>query len=203
MDAVCIVGWGVDPGKVSAEVGGLLPGVASFVRPTSTAVLDAVSADLVVAWSYGAFLMVEAAFRGVQFRGRVVLYAPFVGFCAEDGLGGRCARTQIHWLKRWLRKDAGAALSDFAKRAGIPQEWVPAEKPVDELVEGLDRMSLGIRAAGGASPHFDLPKRWSAVIGGRDLLLDAQRVAQSIPGTRIVPEAGHSLAELLRCSDAI
>jgi len=52
----------------------------------------------VIAWSLGALRMMDAGAKGRLFKGRVVLLAPFLAFCAEHQLGGRCSQANVRWL---------------------------------------------------------------------------------------------------------
>ncbi len=204
MNVVWIVGWGINPETLRAQASELSPGASvTLSRPSAEALSRAAAANLVVAWSYGAFLMLEATAQGRVFHGRVRLLAPFLAFCAEDQLGGRCARSQVNWLKRWLRKDPAAALADFAQRGGLPPEILLEEYPLDELTAGLDHMAAGIPSVAREKFESGLPTNWSACIGERDALLDAAVVARSLPGTQVIPEAGHFVSDLLRPSHAL
>jgi hypothetical protein len=203
MNVVWIVGWGVDPEPLRQRATELAPGGSvALYRPTPQVLPIAAAADRVVAWSYGAFLLLDAFNNGTAFHGRVHLFSPFLAFCAEAGLGGKCQRPQVVWLKRWLRKDPTAALADFASRAGLAPILLLNPPPVQELEDGLQRMSEGMTDA---SPHrfaCGLPPRWTAEIGAEDLLLDANIIANTLPGTRIIPGVGHSISELLPRSHA-
>jgi hypothetical protein len=158
--------------------------------------------DLIVAWSIGAWRVLEAASRGVEISGMVLLLAPFVAFPSESQLGGKCSATQVKFLRRWLQREPLAALADFHQRArlGAPPAELPY--PAADLLEGLDRL------AEDASPTLrefaarGLPRNWQALIGDDDPLLDAETVRRSLPGCVRVRDAGHAIADLLRASQA-
>jgi hypothetical protein len=168
-----------------------------FLAPTAHATQTAAECDCVVGWSFGAWRVLEAGSRGIGFRGRVILASPFLAFASEYGLGGRCSRTQVRWLHRWLEKAPLDALRDFATRAEL--EPLPPELPyaLADLAEGLDRLAEDASPALRQFATRGLPTGWIAVIGERDSLLNAAQVAQCLPGCRIVPEAGHRLPALM------
>jgi hypothetical protein len=181
--------------------------------------------DLTVAWSLGAWRVIEAASRGVEFPGMVLLLAPFVAFPAEAQCGGKCGRTQVKFLRRWLEREPFAALADFYQRAGLSEPLtrpsatlspsdgerdgvrggsVPAVLPyaLPDLLEGLDRL------AGDATPPMrefatrGLPRNWQALVGDSDPLLDGAAVCRSFSGCTLLRGAGHDIADLLRASQA-
>ncbi|HWH69783.1 MAG TPA: alpha/beta fold hydrolase [Candidatus Sulfotelmatobacter sp.] len=168
-----------------------------FLPPVATAVESVGRSGVIVGWSLGAWRVLEAASRGVRIPGKVLLLAPFVAFCSEFGLGGRCSQTQVGWLQRWMRRNPGAALQDFYQRAGLGE--APAQMPYaqDGLLEGLARL------AEDASPELrqfatkGLPEQWQAVIGQADPLLDAAGICSALPGCSIVPGAGHAPEQLI------
>lgn len=194
----CIGGWGVDPESLRPAAAGFLPGAELVcLPPVGAAAEKAAQSDWVIGWSLGAWCVLAAAARGVQFTGRVVLLAPFTAFCSEQGLGGRCSRTQVRWLRRWLERQPMKALADFYPRAGLGR--CPATLPyaTEDLLQGLEWLEAD------ASPEMrqfsarGLPQNWRAWIGDSDPLLDAAAVARVLPGCRVVPGAGHGFQALL------
>lgn len=169
----------------------------SFLAPGAAAARAAGESDFVFAWSLGAWHALAAAAAGVGFQGRVFLLAPFLSFCAEDNLGGRCSRTQVKFLRRWIAREPEAALIDFYARAGLRFSPPSPSCPLDVLTEGLDTLLAG------ASPELlrfaeqGLPKGWEAVVGRNDPLLDAEAVCRSIRGCAPVSGATHALETLL------
>jgi len=198
MEAILIGGWGAAP-EVMQAAAMLLPTGARchYVPPVSGCVAGAGDSDFVVGWSFGAWMIMAAAAGGMAFRSQVLLLAPFVGFCSESGLGGRCSRAQVLWLHRWLKRDPYAALSDFYLRAELGPS--PAALPYSRegLLEGLERMSEDASAELRAFAARGLPRGWRAVIGARDRLLDGAGVCRSLPGCELVPDAGHDLESLV------
>src|SRR5512137_2312510 len=99
-----ISGWGVAPEFWRPLAQRYAPDASHSFLPPLPLTPD-IGGDCLVGWSLGAWRVLEAAAAGVRLPSRVVLLAPFVAFCAEDGLGGRCARAQVRWLIRWLQRD--------------------------------------------------------------------------------------------------
>lgn len=196
-----IGGWGVAPESLRPLAEGYFPESRhAFAAPTDICVDPQVDADLTIAWSLGAWRVLEAASRGMHVSGMVLLLAPFVAFPSESQLGGKCSATQVKFLRRWLQRDPLAALADFYQRAGLdaPPKEVPY--PVVDLLAGLDRL------AEDASPSLrefaarGLPRNWQALIGDEDPLLDAETVRRSLPGCVRLRGVGHAIADLLRAS---
>ena len=199
MLAVWISGWGVPPETLRPMASAYSPGAhLELLAPTASAAKTAASASLVVGWSFGAFRILQAAARGQVFSGRVLLLAPFISFAVEHGWGGRCTLTQLRWLKRWLVRDSLSALQDFYQRAGIAR---PEPVNNDPLVEGwgadLDTMMEDTGRE--ILNHFagGLPSNFAAAVGECDPLLDAHRIVEVLPGTRLIPGAGHECGPLL------
>lgn len=199
MLAVWISGWGVPPETLRPLASAYSPGARlELLAPTESAAKTAAAASLVVGWSFGAFRILEAAARGQVFPGKVLLLAPFISFASEHGWGGRCTLTQLRWLKRWMARDSLASLQDFYQRAGIAQAApVNDANLVEQWCRDLDVMMADTgreildRFAGG------LPSNFNAAVGECDPLLDARRIVEVLPGTRIVPGAGHECGPLL------
>ena len=181
--------------------------------------------DLTIAWSLGAWRVIEAASQGVQFPGMVLLFAPFVAFPSESQLGGKCSATQVKFLRRWLQREPLAALADFHQRAGISQpltrpsgtlspsdgerdgvRGAPANSALPyampDLLEGLDRLAEDAPPALQEFASRGLPRNWQALIGDDDPLLDGAAVCRSLPGCVLVRGAGHAIADLLAASQA-
>ena len=158
--------------------------------------------DLTIAWSLGAWRVIEAASRGVEFRGMVLLLAPFVAFPSESQLGGKCSATQVKFLRRWLQREPLAALADFYQRGGLGAP--PAELPyaLPDLLEGLDRLAEDPSPAMREFAARGLPRNWQALIGDDDPLLDGAAVCWSLPGCVLVRGVGHAIADLLAASQA-
>jgi hypothetical protein len=177
------------------------PPVASKKRQRSGALQDA-DADVLIAWSLGAWRVLEAASRGLQFPGMVLLFAPFVAFPSELQLGGRASVAQVRFLHRWVQRDPLAALGDFYQRVRMVD--APKELPyaLPDLLEGLDRLAEDASPALREFAGRGLPKNWQAFIGDNDALLDGAAVCRSLPGCVLLRGAGHAIAELLAASQA-
>ena len=220
MRVTWIGGWGVAPESLRPLAENYFPGAkhtllppvaAEVTRRIAGAPTESASSrrrlqednDLLIAWSLGAQHVIEAASRGVQFPGMVLLLAPFVAFPSEAQLGGKCSATQVRFLRRWLQREPLAALADFYQRAGLGAS--PAELPyaLPDLLEGLDRLSEDASPALREFATRGLPRNWQALIGDDDPLLDAETVCRSLPGCVRVRGVGHAIADLLRASQAM
>lgn len=194
-----IGGWGVAPEYLKPLAESYLTGaIHSFLPPVTEAVATVAQSDRIVAWSLGAWRVLDYACRGGVLAGPVVLLAPVVAFCAEDHLGGRVARSQVRWLRRWLERDPEAALRDFRERAGLPPNASlssadPSPMPyrLADLREGLDRLAAPPSPALCEFVRGGLPARWRALTGDADPLLDGVQLCRLLPGCELVPGASH------------
>ena len=198
VNAVLISGWGVAPETMRPATVLLPPGTqCRFLAPVDGCAGEAAGCDYVIAWSYGAWQVLSAAAGGMNFRGRVLLLAPFVSFCSEFGLGGRCSKAQVLWLHRWLKRDPTAALTDFHMRAELGP--APTGLPYDreDLLKGLEDMAEEASPALGAFAAKGLTAGWRAAVGARDRLLEGEAICRALPGCRLVANAGHSVESLV------
>ena len=175
---------------------------AAIQNNRSAALCRDAATDLTIAWSLGANRVIEAASRGVEFRGMVMLLAPFVAFPSESKLGGKCSITQVKFLRRWVEREPLAALGDFYQRVRMMD--APTELPyaLPDLIEGLDRLSEDASPALREFAARGLPRNWQALIGDNDPLLDGAAVCQSLPGCVLMRGVGHAIADLLAASQA-
>lgn len=202
MRVTWIGGWGVASESLRTLAEKHYPGSEHmFLAPTSAAMLcrDAAT-DLTVAWSLGAWQVIEAASRGVEFPGMVLLLAPFVAFPSESQLGGKCSATQVKFLRRWLQREPLAALADFYQRAGLGASPAELPYPAADLLEGLDHLAEDASPALREFAARGLPQNWQAFVGDNDPLLDGAAVCRSLPGCTLLRGAGHAIADLLRAS---
>lgn len=194
-------GWGVAPENVRAMLVRALPGAEIRVLPPTRASLEtALSSPAgfdLLGWSLGARLLLEAVLAGkIPADRRVTLVCPFLGFPAEAGQGGRVSATQVKFLRRWVAKDATAALADFYERAGLNLQ-APTTPPysAEELDEGLgllaDTTPLPSASFASPGPHLRL------LAGARDPLVDNRRLSELLPTLQSLPDAGHDLADFV------
>lgn len=210
MRVTWIGGWGIAPESIRPQAERYFAGGEhSFHAPTAKVFDDRAmfqNSDVIVGWSLGAWRILEAASRGVEFPGMVLLFAPFVAFPAEAGLGGKCQTTQVKFLRRWLQREPQAALADFCKRAELPVTPASAEAPLPytlpDLLEGLDRLSEDASPSLREFAARGLPRNWQAFVGDNDPLLDAESVRRSLPGCVRLRNVGHAIADLLAASQA-
>lgn len=196
-----IGGWGISPAELQPHAEAHAPGSRHvLLAPVAGSAEAAADCDAIVAWSLGARRLLELAAQGGRpFPPRVLLLAPFTSFCSEDSACGKASRTQVRWLRRQLRQDPLAALSDFRLRAGLPAAPTTDELPyaLDLLEEGLDRLEEPAGAGLIAFARRGLPPGWEAYVGDSDSLLSAEGVADAVKGCAIVEGAGHALADFL------
>jgi hypothetical protein len=193
-------GWGVSPAELRPLAEAHAPHAQHvLLAPIPGAAEAAADCDAVVAWSFGAHRVLEAASRGVRFPDKVLLVAPFTSFCSEDGGCGKISRTQVQWLARQLRQDPLAALADFRVRAGLAPSVAVNELPYSQelLEEGLTRLAEPASAGLIAYARRGLPDGWEAYVGDNDPLLSAEGVVDAIKGCVRVEGAGHMLSEFL------
>jgi hypothetical protein len=198
MDAVLIGGWGVMPETMRTATALLPPGAqCRFMPPITGCAEKASESELVVGWSFGAWRILAAAAGGVVFRGEVLLFAPFISFCSEFGLGGRCSLAQVLWLQRWLKRDPAAALTDFYLRADLGPSPMGLPYDREDLLDGLEHMAADASAELRAFAARGLPKGWQAVVGAKDRLLDGGVICRALPGCSLALDAGHNLESLV------
>jgi len=227
MRVTWISGWGVAPESLRPIASTYFPGSEhTFHTPTSiTASRASAGADVTIAWSLGAWHVIDAASRGVALPGMVLLLAPFVAFPSESHLGGKCSATQVKFLRRWLQREPLGAIADFYRRAGLSQpltqpaatvsppdggrdeaggESGKAELPyaLPALLEGLDRLAEDAPPALREFAARGIPRNWQAFVGDNDPLLDGAAVCRALPGCTLLRGAGHDIADLLRASQA-
>lgn len=186
-------GWGIAPEAVAP----LFPAGTRVLAPTRENVARLAGATRVVGYSLGALLLLlEAASRGEFSCADVTLCAPFLAFPREAGAGGRVSATQVKFLRRWLKKDAPAALADFYARAGL--SFPPPTEALPYRVEDLDA-GLEILATAELDAVPAAARPWKIVLGENDALLDARAVAAAFSGNsvRLVPAGTHDLRTLL------
>ena len=201
MQITWIGGWGVAPESLRPIAEMHFPqSEHAILAPTARVVESIGSPDLTIAWSLGAWRVLEAASRGRQFGGMLMLLAPFVAFPSESKLGGKCSATQVKFLHRWLQREPIAALADFYQRAGLGTPPTGLPYPDSDLLEGLDRLAEDASLELREFASLGMPRNWQALVGDDDPLLDAETVRRSLPGCVRVRGVGHAIADLLRAS---
>lgn len=193
-----IGGWGVDPQTLHPLASRCLPTADhSLFAPVPSAPGSVAESDCVIAWSLGAWRVLNAAAGGLRFKGRVFLLAPFIAFCSDYGLGGRCSRSQVRWLKRWIQREPQAALGDFYSRANL--DHLPRQLPysLPDLLEGLEVLEQPAPESLRQFVHAGLPDGWKAAIGSQDSLLEPELIMRSLNGCVLVEGGTHSPGTLL------
>jgi len=193
--ALWLNGWGVGSAALQKLVGTRYPEIEHIcVDPVEGWIGEAYrvvdDVDWVIGYSTGAFLLLGEE-KLLEQADNVMLFAPFVDFRKESGLGGKTRRVQLDYLIRMLKKEPLAALADFYQRAGLtfsPPNELPMK--VGDLVWGIEVL----RDVGLAKDCLgDYPFR----IGSEDTLIDAKRMHELGENSSIVEGANHDLAALL------
>lgn len=195
MRVVWINGWGLGTSYLERLAIDLYPKIKHvFIQPKEdwNIELDYQSRDsTIVAYSLGAFLLLSRPDLYQKFE-RVVLMAPFEDLKKESGLGGKVHHAQLVYLRRWLQRDDIAATKDFIARAGLCSRSNEVSGLLGaDLIWGIDRL---INDSVKTGSLCDL-EGW---IGGKDRLLNADRVREMYPSINVLPLAGHDLGELLK-----
>jgi hypothetical protein len=173
-----ILGWAVPADWFAAEAARVWPEVEHVCVPAAPdwrARLEACGTE----WEWIA-----------QRWSRVGLLAPIWALPAEALCGGRMARTQVRALARWTRRDAEAARTDFYQRAGLVD--------VHGALEHADTLDWGLTHLETEAADAGLPPGWFAAVGAEDALLDAEELARLEPEVRVIRDAGHEPAGLIR-----
>lgn len=184
---------------------------------------DDVAPDIIAGYSTGAFLLLRelgkenASGTAAQEAATasplpLLLFAPFVDFRAESGLGGRVVSTRLKLLLRRLRTAPLQAVSDFYQQAQIalpaPQQLPYAEA---DLIWGIEQLADSavstealehLRAAGNIAGDTATGHSLNAWIGAQDTLLEANTVASAFAHGRchVCASASHDLTTLLRAA---
>lgn len=191
-------GWGVDTTRTDAALARRGPG-APTLPPTAEALrlaLESPAGTPLLGWSLGAHLLLRALAAGdPRLAGRrVTLVCPFVAFPSEAGAGGRVPLTAVKYLRKWLRRDPSAALTDFHHRAGLPAAPLAAPPyPIEALDAGFTWLESLETPAFPTSPGAAV----AVWLGERDPLLDATRLKALLPGASVLAGAGHDIRDFV------
>jgi len=196
---IVLSGWGIDPAACAKIFGTKSQCLAPTRENVSRLACEVSSgsANRVVGYSLGAWLLLEAAARQNFSFENVTLYAPFLAFPREAEKGGRVATTQIKFLRRWLKKNPTEAIADFYTRAGI--SFAPPS--AGTLPYSLEELEAGLKIL--AEEKLDsvpaCAKSWKIFLGENDTLLDAPAVAKTFSENpiHVVPAGTHDLPTLL------
>lgn len=192
---VWVGGWGISPDWFASEVEAHLPNWRHRVLPPTPEIPAGGwwdEDDWLGGYSLGAFLLLKMN-RQQAIANPAVLLAPFFAYPSEENLGGRVRSAQIHYLARWMKRDAPGALRDFYERAGIP-----ASGRRDELPYSADALQWGVSILAEETIAPNIPAHWQAACGARDPLLDPVRINQLAPAVQIAPGAGHDPGSILK-----
>jgi len=195
MKALWVNGWGVGRAALQDLVESRYPNLDHIcVDPVETWKEEAYRSiddvDWILGYSTGAFLLLREE-RLLKMARRAMLFAPFVDFRSESGLGGKTRRVQLEILIRRLRKDPLQAVSDFYSRASLSFSN-PATLPYSQegLLWGIEQLK---EERGREGCLLEIP----ACIGETDALLDSDRIASLGGEIETFSGVGHDLAGLL------
>lgn len=189
-------GWGVEPEALKGWAEQLFPSVShSVVLPGKLEYFEK-HLDRIIGWSWGAFRILELLVESSDTKDLppISLVAPFLGFCQEDQLGGKCSRVQVNFLKRWMVRNPVAALGDFYQRAGIPFKIPSGDSRhfsfwVLEL-EAMAKEKMDLEKVKNAFTKVDV----RIMVGEDDPLVDASWLVQRL-GAIPVKGIGHSITK--------
>lgn len=195
MKVLWLNGWGIEATALEERVGGHglpvwrvvqpFPGWEKEVEPCLS------EADAVCAYSTGTLLLLDRP-DFLAWSRRTVFFAPILGFLAEWGLGGKTRSGQVDYLRRWLRRDARAALADFHCRVGFPGS--ASENLAFNCLEELDWGLVQLQKRRVPAERL---RGFEAYAGDGDALLDAGRLTELVPGISVVSGAGHDLGSIV------
>ena len=130
MNWLWVNGWGVESKELKTLAVKYFPSITHTVIFPDR--IDVISKDFdhVIGWSWGGYRILEFLMGASEPEAlpKISLIAPFLGFCKEERLGGKCSRVQVNYLKRWLERNPVAALEDFYQRTGVGFETPSIEK---------------------------------------------------------------------------
>ena len=202
MNWLWISGWAVPPDWFAAQARACWRGDQhTAVAPQNAApAIAAGNFDALAAYSLGTLWLLRHAHL-LPANLPVFLFAPIFAFPAEANLGGRIPRAQLRAQRRHLRRDAPAALLEFAQLSGLAALNIPT--PSDEFSPShLAALDTGLGWLEEWSAPSPPPAHWRGWVGEADTLLDASRQRALWPTLRLVPGAGHAPGPLLQAARA-
>jgi len=200
MNWLWISGWAVPPDWFAEQARGVWPGInhTAVATPDADSALAAGGFDLLGAYSLGTLWLLRQADH-VPENVPVALLAPIFAFPAEAGLGGRIPRAQLRAQRRHLRRDAPAALLEFAQLSGLAALNIPTP-PNEFSADHLAALDTGLGWLEDWTASAPPPAHWEGWVGDSDPLLDAPRLRSLWPTLSVVPDAGHSPLPLLHAA---
>ena len=156
--------------------------------------LAATSADLYIGYSMGSLWLLKNQDHLPQACAKALI-APILAFTSEMNLGGKTSATQIKYLIRILSRhpDNDAPLTEFFSNANLP---IPNASLQD--LPSRDSLIRGLKFLLYTQVRHETACGFSAIMGEKDVLLDAAVLQQYIPHLKIIAETGHNPSPLLK-----
>ncbi|MDL5052988.1 hypothetical protein QQ056_05395 [Oscillatoria laete-virens NRMC-F 0139] len=154
-------------------------------------------AGAICGYSFGAFLILKDWASLPVSKKPVTLYAPFLDFKAESGLGSKIKLTQLKFLRRWLSRSPLEGMNDFYLQAGLslpPAQELPYD--LNDLLWGVDEM-IHQRVT---IPNIPQTPRF--LCGNYDNLIDKQKTKDYIDTLEFVC-GGHCILDFLIAATSI
>ena len=175
-------GWGIPPKWALDALAQYGHGPHHWLPPTASNVQ---SGSFDTAYSLGASLLLRHGLAsGTE------LLAPFFDFKKESSQGGKIARAQLLYIRKWLSRDPLAALNDFYQKAGLPIQVSEIPYPIEDLLWGIEQLLEDVDLP-------TVPVSATAIWGEKDALLQPSQIQQHFSHSSILPSATHNLHELL------
>jgi len=175
-------GWGIPPCWALEVLANHAITNVQWLPPTFT---NLQQADINAGYSLGASLLLRTD-KAEEAR----LFAPFFDFKKEAGQGGRVAKAQLLYIRKWLKRDPIAALNDFYSAADLPLQITELPYDLDDLLWGIDQLLEDV-----SPPEKQVSA--NAFWGEKDSLLDPESLQKFFNSPTVIPIASHNLDELL------
>lgn len=183
-----IGGWGIAPSEMEQEVSRLLPVHVHEVRAPEENCLSSLEGfDIICGYSLGSLLLAKHQ-ASLPVSSKVFLFSPILSFTQEGNRGGKVPVRNVRLMQKQLQKNPLETVNSFYQFAQLPYERETLPYAQDSLAWGLEQLVSVV-----AKPIARATYR----IGDNDPLLDHEVIKKEIPRLRVIPNAGHQMANLL------
>lgn len=189
-------GWGVEPDQLKSWASRSFPLFSHTVILPDRLDHFAKGFDHIIGWSWGGYRVLEwlTVISEPESSPSITLVAPFLGFCMEDQLGGKCSRIQVNYLKRWMERNPVAAMKDFYQRAGLTFEIPSGDS--EHLVFWISQLDAMV------SEKIRLQKLLSVfekinmriMVGKKDTIIDSSWMVKNL-GAICIESVGHNMED--------